>query len=201
MALIGQGPDELFGGYKRHLGVQYGGHWRQLPRLAAEAAWTPASAACRATRRSSAACTRSTSKIGCSAIRTCSRSCRATTSMACSATACCPRRGRQHLEFWRDLAPEMDGATSSERSRCWRSAPRCRTNCSCTRTSSRWRMASRCECPTSTRRWSSSRERLPARFKVRHGQRKWLHRRVCEAFLPPDDPGAQEARLRGQRGR
>jgi asparagine synthase (glutamine-hydrolysing) len=28
-------------------------------------------------------------------------------------------------------------------------------------------------------------ERLPARFKIRGGRRKWLHRRVCEAFLPP----------------
>src|SRR5208282_2476904 len=28
-------------------------------------------------------------------------------------------------------------------------------------------------------------ERLPARFKVRGGRRKWLHRKVCEAFLPP----------------
>ena len=28
-------------------------------------------------------------------------------------------------------------------------------------------------------------ERLPASFKVRYGQRKWLHRRVCEGFLPP----------------
>lgn len=27
-------------------------------------------------------------------------------------------------------------------------------------------------------------ERLPASFKVRRGQRKWLHRRVCEGFLP-----------------
>ena len=27
-------------------------------------------------------------------------------------------------------------------------------------------------------------ERLPARFKIRRGRRKWLHRRVCEAFLP-----------------
>lgn len=25
---------------------------------------------------------------------------------------------------------------------------------------------------------------LPAAFKVRYGQRKWLHRRVCERFLP-----------------
>jgi asparagine synthase (glutamine-hydrolysing) len=32
VALMGQGPDELFGGYTRHLGVYYGKYWRSIPK-------------------------------------------------------------------------------------------------------------------------------------------------------------------------
>ena len=31
VALVGQGPDELFGGYRRHLGVRYDAMWARLP--------------------------------------------------------------------------------------------------------------------------------------------------------------------------
>ncbi len=50
VALIGQGPDELFGGYKRHIGVRYGESWRGLPRRC-DASSAPRLPSCRATRR------------------------------------------------------------------------------------------------------------------------------------------------------
>ena len=37
VALVGQGPDELLGGYRRHLGVRYGALWARLAGLDADA--------------------------------------------------------------------------------------------------------------------------------------------------------------------
>ena len=37
VALVGQGPDELFGGYRRHLGVRYGALWARSAELDAHA--------------------------------------------------------------------------------------------------------------------------------------------------------------------
>ena len=38
VALVGQGPDELFGGYSRHLGLRYSNLWRRTPALFRNAA-------------------------------------------------------------------------------------------------------------------------------------------------------------------
>ena len=43
-------------------------------------------------------------------------------------------------------------------------------------------------------------QRLGAIFKIRNGTRKWLHRQVCQSYLPPQILKTQETRLRRQCG-
>ncbi len=52
------------------------------------------------------------------------------------------------------------------------------------RTSFRWHTASRRACRIWTATVVEYVQRLDASFKIRGGERKWLHRRVCEKFLP-----------------
>ena len=47
VALSGQGPDEVWGGYVRHLGVRYSAAWRSLPRPLRALAMSAASTAVR----------------------------------------------------------------------------------------------------------------------------------------------------------
>ena len=108
VALIGQGPDELFCGYKRHLGVRYGESWRSLPSGDPPADSGQRSTGCRATRRSSAASTRSASRTGCSATSTCFPSRRPRRSTVSSGTVCCREATRAPSTTGAALLPQME---------------------------------------------------------------------------------------------
>ena len=150
VALIGQGPDELFGGYKRHLGVRYGDYWRRLPgpvRLAVGAA------VARLPRNE-------TLKRGVAALGVEDRLRRYqhVFSLAPGETVdglfrpdLLPRdAGDRILDCWAELLPQSPRPTSWAASSSSRSARRCPTSCSCTPTSSRWPTASRSGSRTST---------------------------------------------------
>ncbi len=152
VALVGQGPDELFGGYNRHLGVQYGAHWRRLPQ------WLRSGvhAGIRHLPR------QETLKRGVYSLDVEDRLQRYQNVFSILPgddvdglfRPGCYRRAPATASFSRGPTshPKWRAATNSARSRYWRSAPRCRTSCSCTPTSSRWRTDSRSACRTSTRK-------------------------------------------------
>src|SRR3989454_686224 len=142
VALIGQGPDELFGGYRRHLGIRYGALWSRLP------SWlrTPISSTITALPRNE------TLKRGVYSLAIPDRMRRyqhvlsilpETKSMTYFKTGCCARTrvteywsaGRTSLSSWRRR-------TSLEVSSFWSCDPLSLTNSSCMQISSRWLMVS-----------------------------------------------------------
>ena len=129
VALVGQGPDELFAGYTRHLGVQYGAQWRRLPRLAARQP--------RGRHRAAAA------QRGAQARRLRARRRGPSAALpnvfslmpgdevdgAVPRPALLPAgAGDRIVDFWQDLSPRWKAPTNSAASRCWRSARRCPTS-------------------------------------------------------------------------
>ena len=184
VALVGQGPDELFGGYTRHLGVQYGAQWRRLP------AWLQRALGAGIERlpRNEAL------KRGVHALAVNDRleRHRSVFSLmpgdevdALFRTGVLPAgAGDRVIDSWQDLAPEMEGA--DELGAFQVLEIRSSLPDELMLYADKLSMAHGLEVrvPYLDKEVVEFAERLPARFKVRWGQRKWLHRGVCERFLP-----------------
>ena len=181
VALIVQGPDELFGGYKRHLGVHYGGLWRGLPGGVQSL-----------TRSLVGLLPRNeTLKRGVRALGVADRLERyqQVFSLVPGETVNgLFRDGAAHVsglvDYWHSLAPEMEkldelGGFSLLEMRS--SLPD-----ELLMYGDKLSMAHSLEArvPYLDRTIVEYAQRLDASFKVRYGERKWLHRRVCEKFLP-----------------
>lgn len=186
VALVGQGPDELFGGYTRHLGVQYGTQWRRLP------AWLRRSLASGIGHlpRNEAL------KRGVQSLDTDDRMARyqnVFSLMPGDAVDALFRpgvlpagAGDRILQCWQGLEPEMDG--SDELGGFQVLELRSSLPDELLMYADKISMAHGLEVrvPFLDKEVVEFAERLPAGFKVRLGQRKWLHRKVCAKVLPAE---------------
>ena len=184
VALIGQGPDELFGGYKRHLGVHYGEWWRLMPKVLRS---TLAFAVNGLPRNE-------TLKRAVGSLGTNDRLKRYQDvfSLAPARTIDGLFReglpvngeGRELVDYWRDLVPQMvhtDELGGFQLLEIRSSLPD-----ELLMYADKLSMAHSLEVrvPYLDRTVVEYVQQLGAHFKIRNGSRKWLHRRVCAHYLP-----------------
>ncbi len=186
VALMGQGPDELFGGYRRHFGVRYASLWSRLPHWSRSVA----AAAVRALPRNE------TLKRGVYALAT-----RERLPLYQSVLSLEPGdkvdalfhdgilpagAGDAILDCWRDfpaLSAETDELGGFQFLEVRSTLPD-----ELLMYADKLSMAHSLEVrvPYLDREVVEYVERLPAKFKVRGTERKWLHRRVCGGLLPEE---------------
>jgi len=184
VALIGQGPDELFGGYRRHLGIQYGSHWRAIP------AWMR-----RPLERAIAALPRNEAlKRGVHSLSAGDRTRKYEQVLsllpgdeidALFQDGMLDRdAGDELLECWKDLLPLM--SETDELGGFQFLEMRSTLPDELLMYGDKLSMAHGLEgrVPYLDRELVEYVERLPARLKVHLGTRKWLHRQVAGEFLP-----------------
>jgi asparagine synthase (glutamine-hydrolysing) len=185
VALIGQGPDELFGGYRRHLGVHYGPLWRDVP------AWVRRGLEAGIERLPR----NETLKRGINSLGTESRMQRfqqvfslmpghAVDSLFQDGLLA-PGAGDTVCELWHDLNAEMEGA--DELGAFQVLEIRSSLPDELLMYADKLSMAHGLEVrvPFLDKEVIEYARQLPASFKVRSGRGKWLHRQVCRKFLPP----------------
>lgn len=186
VALVGQGPDELFGGYTRHLGVQYGQQWRCLP------AWLR-----RGVEAGVEKLPRNESlKRGVHSLGIDDQMQRYQNVFSIMPGDVIdglfqPGRlpdgaGESVVGFWSEIELAMqftDDLGGFQLLELRSSLPD-----ELLMYADKLSMAHSLEVrvPYLDREVIEYAQRLPASFKVRWGQRKWLHRRVCEKFLPQE---------------
>lgn len=184
VALVGQGPDELFGGYKRHLGVAYGHYWRRMPEWLRKGVEEGIERLPRS----------ETLKRGVHSLSEPERIARyqGVFSLMPAATVdglfqeewSVAGAGDSVRTIWGELEPEMehlDELGGFQLLELRSSLPD-----ELLMYADKLSMAHGLEVrvPYLDREIVEYVERLPASFKVRLGRRKWLHRRVAQSFLP-----------------
>ncbi len=185
VALIGQGPDELFGGYKRHVGVHYGEWWRRLPMGLRSVVGSAVNGLPR----------NEMLKRGVASLGTEDRLKRYQDvfSLAPRNTIdglfhddLLPNGQRCELaDYWRELSPQMvhtDELGGFQLLEIRSSLPD-----ELLMYADKLSMAHSLEVrvPYLDRTIVEYVQRLGSHFKIRNGSRKWIHRRVCESHLPP----------------
>jgi asparagine synthase (glutamine-hydrolysing) len=184
VALIGQGPDELFGGYKRHLGVRYGHLWRSMP------AWIRAGAEAGLRRLPR----NETLKRGLDSLDVAERVRRFQQVFSIlpgpdvdalfRPGLLQPNAGDAILASWSELEAEMQD--TDELGAFQLLEVRSSLPDELLMYADKLSMVHGLEArvPYLDREVVQFAHRLPASFKVRHGKGKWLHRDVCARFLP-----------------
>jgi asparagine synthase (glutamine-hydrolysing) len=184
VALIGQGPDELFGGYRRHLGTRYGQLWGGLPN------WVrgPISSVVEALPRNE------TLKRGVRSLDTRDRLRRYQHVLSLlpgdqidgffKSDVLPPAAGDEVLRSWEDFSDLM--TQTDELGGLQFIELRSTLPDELLMYADKLSMAHSLEVrvPYLDKEVVEYAERLPASFKVRNGGGKWLHREVCKAFLP-----------------
>src|SRR5438067_7865867 len=184
VALIGQGPDELFGGYKRHLGIQYGNWWRRLPTSLRSMLGFAINGLSRSEML----------KRGVSSLGTENRLKRYQNVFSLTATETIDGLfrddvlpwGNSHelVDSWRELLPQIEH--TDELGGFQLLEVRSSLPDELLMYADKLSMAHSLEVrvPYLDRTVVEYVQRLGADLKVRNGIRKWLHRRVCERYLP-----------------